>query len=196
IAIKLNDDDRLIAVRQTTGSSDVLLATKSGMSIRFDEEDVRPMGRDAAGVKGIELEDGDGVVGCIAIDRNEGNLDETTLLTVTENGYGKRTLLSEYRSQNRGGKGLIDIKTSKRNGDVVGIIRVDTDSDEYLLVTDHGVIIRAPAGEISTIGRNTQGVTLISLDDNARVVSVARYADEDEEGDDEDDDEPEDDFEA
>ncbi|MEZ4436910.1 MAG: DNA gyrase subunit A [bacterium] len=183
IAIKLNDDDRLIAVRQTTGKSDVLLATREGMSIRFDEEDVRQMGRDAAGVRGIELGDDDEVVGCITFDRGETDEAATWLLTVCENGYGKRTLLDRYRNQNRGGKGLIDIKASERNGPVVGVVKVEADTDEYLLVTDHGVIIRARAGDVSEVNRNTLGVRLIALDDGAKVVSVARYAEGEEEAD-------------
>ncbi len=181
IAVKLNDDDRLIAVRQTTGTSDVLLSTRDGMAIRFPERNVRSMGRDAAGVKGIDLQDDDIVVGCVTFDREETDEGATSLLTVCENGYGKRTLLGKYRSQKRGGKGLIDIKASERNGPVVGVIKVESEGDEYLLVTDHGVIIRASAGAVSEVNRNTLGVRMINLDDGARVVSVARYPEDDDE---------------
>ena len=186
IAIKLNEGDRLIAVRQTTGTSDVMLATRGGMSIRFDEENVRPMGRDAAGVRGIKLQDDDEVVGCITFDREETDEENSWLLTVCEHGYGKRTTLDKYRSQNRGGLGLIDIKASERNGPVVGVVKVESEGDEYLLVTDHGVIIRASAGSVSEVGRNTMGVRLINLDDGAKVVSVARYAEGEEDDEDED----------
>ncbi|MCB9537809.1 MAG: DNA gyrase subunit A [Myxococcales bacterium] len=181
IAIKLAEDDRLIAVRSTTGTSDIVLATRDGMAIRFDEDDVRPMGRDTGGVRGISLVDDDLVVGCITCDRGETDEDAVTVLTVTENGFGKRTALAEYRSQRRGGKGLIDIKTTKRNGPVVGIVRIEGEDDQYMLVTIGGVIIRARAGDVSTYKRNTQGVTLIALGDDERVVGLARYTADDDE---------------
>jgi DNA gyrase subunit A len=180
IAINLNDDDRLIAVRETTGNSDVLLATANGMAIRFDESNVRSMGRSAAGVRGIDLAETDSVVGCISFDREDTDGDEVSLLTVTTNGYGKRTALNGYlrggNTQSRGGKGLIDIQTDDRNGVVVGVVKVENETDEYLLVTDAGVIIRANTSTVSLINRNTKGVRLINLDKGSRVVSVARYA--------------------
>ena len=180
IAIVLNEDDRLIAVRETTGASDVLLSTANGMAIRFSEDNVRTMGRTAAGVRGIDLGESDRVVGCVTFDREETDGEEVSLLTVTTNGFGKRTVLDGYMrggsTQSRGGKGLIDIQTDERNGEVVGVVKVENETDEYLLVTDAGVIIRAETKSVSLIGRNTKGVRLINLDDGTRVVSVARYA--------------------
>ncbi|MGC6416589.1 MAG: DNA gyrase subunit A [Bradymonadia bacterium] len=180
IAIKLNEGDQLIAVRPTTGTSDVLLSTSTGMAIRFMEENVRSMGRDTAGVRGIDLQGDDSVVGCVTFDRVETDGDAVTLLTVTENGYGKQTNLNGYlrggSTQSRGGKGLIDIQTDSRNGRVVGVIKVEEETDQYLLVTNSGVIIRANAATVSNVNRNTKGVRLINLDDNTKVVSLARYA--------------------
>jgi len=179
IAINLREGDRLIAVSQTNGSSNVLLATQGGMSIRFEEEDVRPLGRDTSGVRGIDLEPDDEVIGCITFDLNA--IDEKTacLLTVTGTGYGKRTVLEEYRKQGRGGKGTIDIKAGGRNGAVVGIMLVEGEGDQYLLVTDGGIILRARAGDVRLVGRNTLGVRMIALDEGEKVVSVARYVEDD-----------------
>jgi DNA gyrase subunit A len=134
------------------------------MSIRFAEEEVRSMGRQAYGVKGITLDEGDEVVGADVVEK------DTTILTVTENGYGKRTLESEYRVQGRGGKGIIDIKTTERNGKVVGLVQVK-DEDEVMLVTNGGMLIRMRAKEVSVIGRNTQGVRLISLESESEKVA-------------------------
>jgi DNA gyrase subunit A len=139
------------------------------MAIRFREEDVRSMGRSAHGVKGIELEAGDQVVGMKVV------TPTGTLLTVTENGFGKRTELSEYRAQSRGGKGLIDIKTTPRNGRVVGVELLHGD-EGVMLITEKGMIIRLDTAEISTIGRITQGVRLIQLEEGDHLVSVARLA--------------------
>ncbi|MBV69886.1 MAG: DNA gyrase subunit A [Myxococcales bacterium] len=187
IAIKLNDGDQLIAVRPTTGESDILLSTSNGMAIRFREDNVRSMGRDTAGVRGIDLQGDDDVVGCVTFDREETDGGQVTLLTVTENGYGKQTTLDGYlrggNTQSRGGKGLIDIQTDARNGKVVGVIKVEEETDQYLLVTNSGVIIRANAGTVSLVNRNTKGVRLINLDKNTQVVSLARYAAGDEEED-------------
>jgi DNA gyrase subunit A len=157
IALGIDDGDSLVAVRITDGTKDVVLATAQGMSIRFNEAEVRSMGRTAFGVKGITLEDGDEVVGADVVEKN------STILTVTENGYGKRTEEGEYRVQGRGGKGIIDIKTSDRNGRVAGLVQVK-DGDELMLLTSGGVLIRIPAKDVSVIGRNTQGVRLITLD--------------------------------
>ncbi len=186
IAINLNEDDRLIAVRATTGSSDIIISTSQGMAIRFQESDVRSMGRDTAGVRGINLQDSDEVVGCITFDRDETDGDVVTLLTVTENGYGKRTVLNGYlrgrsadnpgTAQSRGGKGLMDIVTDERNGRVVGVVKVEEESDQYLLVTDAGVIIRAQTESVRLTNRNTKGVRVINLDKGSRVVGLARYA--------------------
>jgi DNA gyrase subunit A len=157
IALSIEDGDSLVAVKITDGTQDVLLSTASGMSIRFNEAEVRSMGRAAYGVKGITLEPGDEVVGADLVEKG------STVLTATENGYGKRTEESEYRVQGRGGKGLIDIKTTERNGRVVGLVQVK-DQDEVMLVTNGGMLIRMKVGEISVIGRNTQGVRLITLE--------------------------------
>jgi DNA gyrase subunit A len=180
IAIKLNDGDQLIAVRPTTGQSDILLSTANGMAIRFREDNVRFMGRDTAGVRGIDLQTDDQVVGCVTFDREETDGDEVTLLTVTRNGYGKKTSLNGYlrggNTQSRGGKGLIDIQTDERNGPVIGVIKVVEETDQYLLVTDSGVIIRANTRTVSLVNRNTKGVRLINLDKKTQVVSLAKYA--------------------
>jgi len=164
IALGIDDGDELVAVKITDGSKDVLLSTAQGMSIRFPESEVRSMGRQAYGVKGITLEEGDEVVGADVVEKG------TTILTVTENGYGKRTEEAEYRSQGRGGKGIIDIKTTERNGKVVGLVQV-TDGDEVMLVTNGGMLIRMKAKEISVIGRNTQGVRLIALENGTEKVT-------------------------
>jgi len=157
IALSIEDGDSLVAVKITDGTKDILLSTASGMSIRFAESEVRSMGRAAYGVKGITLDPGDEVVGADVVEKG------TTILTVTENGYGKRTEESEYRVQGRGGKGVIDIKTTERNGRVVGLVQVK-DRDEVMLVTNGGMLIRMKVREISVIGRNTQGVRLITLE--------------------------------
>jgi DNA gyrase subunit A len=145
------------------------------MSIRFDEEDVRAMGRSAVGVWGIRPEDGDEVCGMVVIDGGD------TLLTVCENGYGKRTAVEEYRQQGRGGKGVIDIRTTERNGHVVNILAVK-DDDEVMMITKDGQIVRTAVGQISVIGRNTQGVRCISLNDGDKLVSVALIPSEEPEG--------------
>jgi len=139
------------------------------MSIRFHEEDVRPMGRAAVGVRGIDLEEGDVAVGMEILK------DQGTLLSVTEHGYGKRTAVAEYRTQSRGGKGVITLKVTEKTGRVVGVSQV-AETDEVMLVTDGGKIIRLAMGELRVIGRNTQGVRLIGLAENERVVSMARLA--------------------
>jgi len=176
IALGVEDDDALIEAVLTSGKDEVLLGTKEGMAIHFVEEDVRPMGRTAYGVKGIELEKSDDVVGVEVVSAGG------TVLTLTSNGYGKRTTIEEYRLQSRGGKGIIDIKTTERNGPVVGVKFLRGD-EQVMLITEKGMIIRLNTAEISTIGRNTQGVRLIQLEEGDHLVSVARLA-EREEGDD------------
>ena len=163
IALGIEDGDALVSVKITDGTKDVLISTAQGMSIRFAETEVRSMGRAAYGVKGITLEAGDEVVSAEVVEKG------ATLMTVTENGYGKRTEETEYRTQGRGGKGIIDIKTTERNGRVVGAVQV-TDDSEVMLVTNSGVLIRMKVNEISVIGRNTQGVRLITLDDDKQKV--------------------------
>jgi DNA gyrase subunit A len=174
IALGLDEGDQLIGVARTKAGDQVVLSTREGMAVRFDESDVRSMGRPAHGVRGINLEEGDEVVGMVVANGQE---DPASLLTVCENGYGKRTLLSEYRSQNRGGKGLIDIKTSDRNGRVVAVAKV-TDADEVMITTTGGILIRTRIGDTRPIGRNTQGVRLIRLDDGDAVSSLAKLPEE------------------
>ncbi|MGC8640038.1 MAG: DNA gyrase subunit A [Isosphaeraceae bacterium] len=174
IALGLDEGDQLIGVARTRATDQVIICTRSGMAIRFDESDVRSMGRPAYGVKGITLEEGDEAVGMVVAN---GSDDPASLLTVCNNGYGKRTMLTEYRSQNRGGKGLIDIKTSDRNGPVVAVAKV-TDADEVMLTTAKGILIRTRVADIRPIGRNTQGVRLIRLDEGDSVTNLAKLPQE------------------
>ena len=177
IALGIEEGDELISARLTDGKSHVLLSTAQGMSVRFEDSDVRPMGRGAYGVKGITLQTGDAVVSAETIPAGppEGG-PAPTVLTVTANGYGKRTELSEYRVQSRGGKGIITIKTTERNGPVVAATLV-SDSEEVMLITNKGMLIRMPAKGISVIGRNTQGVRLITVESKEeQVVALARVA--------------------
>jgi DNA gyrase subunit A len=169
IALGIDSDDALIEAVLTSGKNEMLIATSNGMAIRFGEDDVRPMGRTAYGVKGIELEEGDAVVALQVI------AESGTLLTVTANGYGKRTPIDEYRVQTRGGKGIINIKTTDRNGVVVGLQFLRSD-EQVMLITEKGMIIRLNTADISAIGRNTQGVRLIQLDDGDHLISIARLA--------------------
>jgi DNA gyrase subunit A len=175
-AISLDDGDELIAVKLTDGSQHIFLGTADGQAIQFREADVRPMGRTARGVIGIDLEAGDAVVAMEVV--NPG----ATMLTVCEHGHGKRTALDEYRVQGRGGKGLINIKVTERNGRVVGIKQV-TEADELMIMTTAGNLIRLPVRELAVISRNTQGVRLISLGDDDAVASVATIEEEREVGD-------------
>ncbi|MDO8303703.1 MAG: DNA gyrase subunit A [Sedimentisphaerales bacterium] len=173
IAIKLEPNDDVIGVAVTSGKDDIILGTRDGMAIRFNEEQARSMGRASHGVKGITLRNKDVVVDMVVVEA------DSALLTVCENGYGKRTDLDDYRSQHRGGVGLINIKTSDRNGNVVAIKSV-RDKDEFMMITAKGIIIRTGIEELRAIGRNTQGVRLIKLDEDDKVVAVARLAREDE----------------
>ena len=173
IAMGLNEGDQLIATAITSSQDEVFLSTRHGMSIRFHEEDVRPMGRAAVGVRGIDLEEGDAVVGMEILH------PQGTLLTVTENGFGKRTAIGEYRVQSRGGKGVITLKVTEKTGSIVGVTQV-SETDEVMLVTDTGKIIRLAVGELRVIGRNTQGVRLIGLQENEHVASLARLAEKEE----------------
>ncbi len=169
-ALGIEDGDRLVCARITDGSKDLLLSTRQGMAIRFHESDVRAMGRGAYGVKGISLEEGDQLVSADVLE--PGN----SVLSVTENGYGKRTDEGEYKVQNRGGKGIITMKTTDRNGSVVGVVQVK-EADGVMVITNQGMLIRLEAKGISVIGRNTQGVRLISLEGaDEKVVSVVRVA--------------------
>ncbi|HET9555365.1 MAG TPA: DNA gyrase subunit A [Anaeromyxobacteraceae bacterium] len=176
IALGIEEGDELIAARLTSAGAHVLLSTAQGMAIRFEEADVRAMGRTAYGVKGITLEEGDAVVSAEVLPAAVEGAPVPAILTVTQNGYGKRTELAEYRVQSRGGKGLITIKTTERNGPVVAAARV-LDSEEVMLITNGGMLIRMAASGISVIGRNTQGVRLITLESKEeQVVGVAPVA--------------------
>jgi DNA gyrase subunit A len=175
IAVNLDEEDKLITVALTDGKQDVLLASKHGKSIRFREADARPMGRVTRGVRGMTLEDDDVVIGMEIINDMTGS----TLFTVTEHGFGKRTELTEYRRQSRGGKGVITIKTTERNGCVVDIKQVN-DENDLMLITDQGKIIRMPVAGFSVIGRNTQGVRLMVTEEGERIVAVARLAEKEE----------------
>ena len=175
IAMDVEEGDAVIAVQISDGTHEVLIGTRDGMSIRFPETDVRSMGRTAGGVRGIMLRDGDEVVGMDVLDPGG------TILSVTEQGYGKRTELEEYRVQSRGGVGIINIQTTERNGKVIGVMQV-TDDDELMLITQQGKILRMAAKDIRTIGRATQGVRLIDIEGDDRAVSIARLAEQDEEG--------------
>ncbi|MBW1703637.1 MAG: DNA gyrase subunit A [Deltaproteobacteria bacterium] len=171
VALKIREEDELISVRVSSGEQDIFIATRHGKSIRFHESDLRGMGRVAAGNIGIRMVPGDEVVAMEIL--KEG----ATILTVTENGYGKRTRMEEYRTQSRGGKGILTIKASERNGPVVYSSQV-TDQDELMIITGHGKIIRMRVVDISVIGRNTQGVRLINLGEGEKVVGVARLMEE------------------
>jgi DNA gyrase subunit A len=184
IAVSLDEGDELIGAELTEGNFDVILGTSQGMSIRFDEGDVRAMGRSARGVIGIRLDEGDRVVGMtVAAKQKEGVGDdsaELALMTVCDNGYGKRTLISEYRSQTRGGKGVIDIQAGGRNGDVVGVFATTRESG-MMIITSGGKVIRTMLKDIRLIGRNTMGVRLIDLDEGEKVVAVAHLNERDDE---------------
>lgn len=172
IAIRLDDNDALIDVDQTTGQDHIILGTSDGMTIRFDEQQVRSMGRASRGVRGINLRSGDAVVGMVIV------TEKASLFTVCENGYGKRTGIDSYRSQTRGGVGLKNIKTSARNGKVVTLKAVHG-KDDLMLITANGMIIRTGLDEIRSIGRNTQGVRLIKLKEGDKLVAAEKIAAED-----------------
>lgn len=171
LALKIREDDELIAVRLSSGDDDIFLTTQQGKSIRVNESELRSMGRVASGNIGIRMEEGNSVVGMDTLRTG------ATILTVTENGYGKRTRTDEYRSQSRGGKGILTIKTSERNGLVIFSCQV-MDQDQLMIITGHGKIIRLRVADISIIGRNTQGVKLIDLGEDEKVVGVAKLMEE------------------
>lgn len=168
VAVSLDEGDALVGVRITDGNRELVMATKQGKAIRFPEETVRAMGRTARGVKGMVLEDGDTVVSLVVVGE-----DGPELLTVCEFGHGKRTPVEDYRETNRGGKGIINIKTGGRNGDVVGVVAVRP-SDQVMIITTSGKTIRVRVEEIPSIGRNTQGVRIIKVEEGERVVAVAK----------------------
>jgi DNA gyrase subunit A len=173
-AMNLREDDQLIAAAIANGDQDIILAKGGGRSIRFHETDVRCMGRTAGGVRGVRLDAGDEVVGMVVVDKG------ATLLTVTENGFGKRSLLDDYATKHRGGKGVINIRTTQRNGRVVAIKEV-REKDDLMIITRKGVVIRCPISQLSVIGRATQGVKLIALDEGDMVMDVAHLVREEDE---------------
>ena len=173
LGLTIKDDDEILTAALTTGDDEIFLVTKNGLSIHFHESNVRTMGRLAAGVKGITLAEDDEVVGVAVIKSDD------SILTVTENGYGKRTAVSEYKLQNRGGKGVFAIKTSERNGKVVGVLPV-VDEDQVMLIANSGKVIRMAMDNVRIIGRNTQGVRLINLEDEEIVVGMSMLAREEE----------------
>jgi DNA gyrase subunit A len=170
--IKIEEGDQLIDVQVTSGTNDIVLATKHGLSVRFHEQDTRPMGRDTTGVKGVELGEGDAVVGMVVVKR------EATLLVVTELGLGKCSHIDEYRVQKRGGKGIKTVNRTERTGNVVALLEVLAE-DEIMLITRGGQIIRSPVAGVRVAGRNTQGVKLMNLDMGDVITAVARVVPDD-----------------
>jgi DNA gyrase subunit A len=173
IALKIDEDDELICARITDGRQQLFFTTRAGKSLRVRENEIRPMGRVARGVKGMAV-DGSSLVGMEVVS------EEATILTVSENGFGKRTETREYPLRRRGGKGVLSMRTTERNGPVVGFRQVD-ENDEIMLITDRGRIIRMMVDEISVIGRITQGVRLIDIEPGERVVDLASLAESEEE---------------
>jgi DNA gyrase subunit A len=171
-AIKIDGDDELIDVQVTSGTNDIVLATRHGLSVRFHEQDVREMGRDTTGVKGVELRPGDAVVSMVVVKRT------ATLLVVTEKGLGKCSNIDDYRVQRRGGKGIITVHRTEKTGNVVALMEV-LPEDEIMLITKGGVIIRSPVSQVRVTGRNAQGVRLVNLDEGDLVTAVARVVPED-----------------
>lgn len=172
-AIRIEEDDSVVNVRVSDGTKDVLICASSGKIIRFSEEDARPMGRVSRGVRGINIDDNEKVIGMVIID------DGVEILSVTEKGYGKRTISSEYRKQSRGGKGIIAMKLTEKNGDLVQIKPV-SEQEDLMIITDKGQVIRIKISGISLLGRNTQGVRLINVKDGEKVVAVEKLCEEDE----------------
>jgi DNA gyrase subunit A len=166
IAVDLRDNDRLVGVALTDGRREIMLCTSGGKAIRFHEEEVRAMGREAAGVRGVSLGDGQEVIALIAV-------CDGLILTASENGYGKLTPLEDFPAHGRGGQGVIALQISERNGQMVGALLVKPD-DEIMLISSSGTLVRTPVGEVSIQGRNTQGVRLIRLDEGDRLVGLER----------------------
>jgi DNA gyrase subunit A len=183
IAINIKDDDSLLGAELTDGDSNIILANKNGRAIRFHEGDVRDMGRNTSGVKGMTLDKKDEIVDMVVIK----NTHEATVLAMSENGYGKRSLVDDYREQTRGGKGVITLKITPKTGDLIALKEV-TDHDDLMIITEKGKVIRMSCGGIRTMGRNTQGVRIMRLDSDGAIAAITRVVNE-EEGEDEDEDE-------
>jgi DNA gyrase subunit A len=178
IALDLVEGNSLVGVGLTNGTQEVMLFTTSGKAIRFAEDDVRRMGRTARGVRGIKLAAGHTVNAMIICNVEDA---DSAVLTLTENGYGKRTLLSEYNTQGRGGQGVISIQTSERNGNAVGAVLVE-EQDEAMLITNGGTLVRTRIAEVSVIGRNTQGVKVIGVSTGEKLITVQKVAESESEG--------------
>ena len=181
IAALLGDGDKLVGATITDGNNDIMLFSNSGKAIRFDESQVRSMGRGSRGVKGMNLASGQKVISMLAAPRSknkeEGNYERNAVFLATENGYGKRTRISEFSRHSRGVKGVIGIQTSERNGQAVGACLV-SEKDEIMLITNNGVIVRTRVSEVREMGRSTQGVRLISLDKDQSLITLQRIEEE------------------
>ena len=175
IAININDDDALLEAALTNGESNIILANRKGRAIRFHESEVRDMGRNTTGVKGMELGDENELVDMVVIK----NTHEATVLAISENGYGKRSLVEDYREQSRGGKGVITLKVTKKTGELIALKEV-SDKDDLMIITEGGKVIRMNCGGIRTMGRNTQGVRIMRLDSEAKIAAVTRVVNEEE----------------
>jgi DNA gyrase subunit A len=184
IAVNLDEGDFLIGAALTDGKHDVMLFSDGGKAVRFDENDVRPLGRSARGVRGMMIEESQSVIAMLVSEQEDPNtvvddsIARASVLTATENGYGKRTNISEYTRHGRGTKGMIAIQQSERNGKVVAATLVQAD-DEIMLITDTGVLVRTRVAEIREMGRATQGVTLIGLDEGAKLSGLQRIVEND-----------------
>ena len=176
IAINLREDDEVVGVQLTEGNREILMATHKGMCIRFKESDVRPMGRATMGVKGIDLSEDDYVIDMVLVSGQE------DVLAISENGFGKRTSIDEYRVQNRGGRGIITMKTNEKTGNLVALKMVAED-DDLMIINSEGIIIRIGVKDISTLGRNTQGVMLMRVEEGNTVISVAKTEKDDDDSD-------------
>ena len=176
IAINIKDDDSLLGAELTDGDSNIILANRNGRAIRFHESDVREMGRNTSGVRGMNLDKGDEIVDMVVIK----NSHEATVLAISENGYGKRSLVDDYREQSRGGKGVITLKVTPKTGDLIALKEV-TDQDDLMIITERGKVIRMSCSGIRTMGRNTQGVRIMRLDSDGAIAAVTRVVNEDDE---------------
>jgi len=175
-AINIVKDDKLISVKLTDGNNDIVLGTRNGYAIRFNEKDVRPMGRTATGVRGVRLGKDDIVVGLVVMKR------QATILVVTEKGYGKRSDINDYRTTHRGGKGVITVKTSDRVGKLISMMEV-VDGDELVIITTHGMVIKQGIKNIRVMGRNTQGVRVIRLNESDSIADIAKVVRDEEDND-------------
>jgi DNA gyrase subunit A len=168
-AIEIREDDQLLEAKLTTGTSEIMIATKGGKCIRFPEEKVRAVGRSSIGVRGIDLSDGDEVIGMIVVN----DIQNETVLVVSEKGYGKRTAVEDYRITNRGGKGVITLNITEKTGNLIAIQSV-TDEDGLMIINKSGVAIRMGMDDLRVMGRNTQGVRMINLKNNDEIAAVAK----------------------